>query len=152
MAIPIQAVAHEILQQNKKASRKTTPLQLIKLAYLAHGWHLAFFGEPLFPDKVEAWTYGPVLPHLYREIKHFGRNPINTDLFSDVVAGVEISSDQQHAIDEVMQVYGEYDGIALSAMTHETGTPWDKTPQGDTISNELIQSHFNKLMTQNEDD
>ncbi len=37
MAILIQAVAHEILQKNKATNRDTTPLQLIKLAYLAHG-------------------------------------------------------------------------------------------------------------------
>ncbi len=150
MAIPIQAVAHAILQKNKAENRDTTPLQIIKLAYLAHGWHLAFHDEALFLDKVEAWPYGPVLPHLYRDVKHFGKHPISTDLFSDIGEEFKILHDQQHVIDEVMRVYGKCDGMTLSSLTHQKGTPWDNTTQGRIIPNELIKRHFNELLAEKE--
>ncbi len=73
-----------------------------------------------------------------------------TDLFSDIGEEFEIPHDQQHVINEVMRVYGECDGITLSTITHQKGTPWDNTPQGRIIPNELIKSHFKELMTQNE--
>ena len=149
MTTSIQAVAHEILQNNKAAKRKTTPLQIIKLAYLAHGWHLAFFGEDLFPDQVEAWPYGPVIPTLYSRVKMFRGNPINTELFSDEVKISGLSEAQQHTINEVMKVYGVYDGMQLSTLTHQEGTPWSNTPRGHVISNELIKEHFKELFTKN---
>ncbi len=148
MTTSIQVVAHAILQKNKAEGRKTTPLQIIKLAYLAHGWHLAFFGKPLFKEDVRAWPYGPVIPQLYRKVKDFGKEPINADLFSEMAEGIAISDDEQHVIDEVIRVYGEYEGVKLSGMTHKKGTPWDNTAQGDIISNDLIKDHFNKIMKQ----
>ncbi len=145
MAIPIQAVAHAILQKNKAENRDTTPLQLIKLAYLAHGWHLAFFGENLFPDQVEAWPYGPVIPSLYSRVKMFKGDSIDTELFSNEVNS-ELSDTQQHTIKEVMRVYGKNNGMQLSTLTHQKGTPWSNTSKGDVIYNELIKEHFSEIL------
>ncbi len=150
MCIHIQVAAHEILRQNKSAGRTTTPLQLIKLAYLAHGWHLAFYGEPLFKDNVEAWEYGPVFPHLYREVRHFRNGPIDTELFADVVEEAEISDKAaRHVINEVMKIYGEYTAGQLIGITHREGTPWHKTPKDDVIDNALIQKHFEEILQKN---
>ena len=152
MTVPVQVVAHTILQKNKSVGRDTTSLQIIKLAYLAHGWHLAFFDESLFRAQVEAWPYGPVIPALYSKVKSFRGNPIDTELFSDKIKGSELSDTQQHAIDEVMRVYGAYDGIKLSTLTHREGTPWSLTFLGNVITTELIQEHFKKILTKNQDE
>ena len=42
-----------------------TPLQVIKLAYIAHGFTLALLGRSLVPEPIEAWRYGPVIPSIY---------------------------------------------------------------------------------------
>ena len=149
MTTSIQAVAHEILQNNKAAKRKTTPLQIIKLAYLAHGWHLAFFGEDLFPDQVEAWPYGPVIPTLYNKVRKYRGNPIDTELFSNKVNISELPDDQQRVINEVMRVYGKNNGMQLSTLTHKEGTPWSNTPLGNVVPNELIKEHFTEILTKN---
>ena len=36
-----------------------TNLKLQKLVYYAQGYHLAYFGTPLFSNRMEAWQYGP---------------------------------------------------------------------------------------------
>ncbi len=149
MCIHIQVAAHEILRQNKSAGRTTTPLQLIKLAYLAHGWHLAFYGEPLFKDNVEAWPYGPVFPHLYNEVKHFGNTPIDPELFADVAVGVEIPKNELHVINEVMKIYGNHTVGQLIGITHREGTPWKRTALYEVIDNVLIQKHFEEILTKN---
>ena len=151
MTIPIQVVAHAILQKNKAEGRTSTALQILKFAYLAHGWHLAFWGKPLFSDPIEAWTYGPVIPFLYSKVRNLGGNPIDTELFSDEVKDSKLSDNQQHVINEVIQVYGKYDGIQLSTLTHKEGTPWSDTPKGDVISNELIKKHFKEILTDNKE-
>ncbi len=145
MTIPTLVVAHEILQQNKAKGRTTTPLQLIKLAYLAHGWNLAFYSAPLFLEDIKAWRYGPVIPSLYNKVKHFRDRPIDTDLCADKAEVFKIPEDQQQVINEVMRVYGEFSGTQLSALTHQEGTPWTQTEHGQIISNTLIKNHFDGL-------
>lgn len=53
-------------------------------------------------------------------------------------------------LDKVWDVYSEYTGVQLSAMTHRKGTPWDvvwraqggDNYRGATIPNELIMRHY----------
>ncbi|MGA8142178.1 MAG: type II toxin-antitoxin system antitoxin SocA domain-containing protein, partial [Desulfobaccales bacterium] len=47
-------------------------LKLQKLVYYAQGFHLVFYDTPLFSERIEAWTYGPVVPDLYHEYKSHG--------------------------------------------------------------------------------
>jgi uncharacterized phage-associated protein len=43
-------------------------LKLQKLCYYAQGLALAVRDQPLFPEPIEAWLHGPVVPTLYRNI------------------------------------------------------------------------------------
>ena len=49
-------------------------LKLQKLAYYSQGFFGAIYDKPLFNERVEAWTYGPVIPELYHEYKCHGSN------------------------------------------------------------------------------
>ncbi|MCB0375635.1 MAG: DUF4065 domain-containing protein, partial [Sinomicrobium sp.] len=53
-----------------------TPMKLVKLVYIAHGWHLGITDNALIDENPEAWKYGPVIPRIYHEFKKFGKNPI----------------------------------------------------------------------------
>ena len=66
MPVRARAVANEFIHLAKADGRSLTPLQLIKLTYIAHGWMLTLYGRPLIVDEVEAWKYGPVIPDLYQ--------------------------------------------------------------------------------------
>ena len=58
-----------------------TPLQVIKMVYIAHGYSLAILGEPLVEEAVEAWRYGPVLPSVYYAAKRYGGDGITRLLY-----------------------------------------------------------------------
>ena len=69
-------VANEFISLAKKDGYYFTPMQLLKLVYIAHGWMFGFFNEPLIDDDIEAWKYGPVIPNLYQAIKNYGSRQI----------------------------------------------------------------------------
>ena len=68
------AVANFFIQKSIETGLEVTPMKLLKLVYIAHGWSLGLFGEPLIDEAVVAWTYGPVIPDLYKVLKDYGRD------------------------------------------------------------------------------
>ncbi len=53
-------VAHQILWIAYQPCKILTPMHLLRLVYISHGWMLAIYGRSLFHESVEAWKYGPV--------------------------------------------------------------------------------------------
>lgn len=142
------AIANFFLHLAEETGAKITPLKIQKLVYISHGYHLAFTerdkeeAQPLvYDENAEAWEYGPVFPSLYHEFKHFGKNPI-TEPAQDVkffpvsgkihriVVTPEIDESDEFVkalLRKIWEVYGEFSGIDLSAITHKRGSPWYKT-------------------------
>lgn len=57
-----------------KAAANKEPMhitKLLNLCYIAHGWHLETKGKPLFEDRIEAWSNGPVIVNLYHIARKF---------------------------------------------------------------------------------
>lgn len=140
-------VADEILRIAKAAGRALTPLQLMKLVYISHGWHLAIRGRDLFGNRIEAWKYGPVIPDLYRATKQFGRNPIPLELIDDASS---MDPATRAFLLDVHSKYGHLDGIALSSLTHQSGTPWDQVYEEGVlnreISDDIIRNYYLALL------
>ncbi len=57
-------VADELLRLAKRSGISLSPMKLMKLVYIAQGWHLAIKDAVLFGNRIEAWKYGPVIPDL----------------------------------------------------------------------------------------
>jgi len=139
-------VASQILWIGSLQSRLFTPMQLLKLSYISHGWTLGLCDHPLFRDDVEAWKYGPVIPSVYHKYKRFGYSHIRVRLkdrrssFEETMHGIMI---------RVVKVYGMYDGLHLSALTHQPDTPWDivikEYGEGATISRDVIGNYCKRL-------
>ena len=51
-------VADGFLELSRERHRALTPMQLLKLVYIAHGWRLGLYGKPLIRDEIQAWQYG----------------------------------------------------------------------------------------------
>jgi uncharacterized phage-associated protein len=154
------AVANEFLKKPGAIGR-LTQMQLLKLAYIAHGWNLAVNGEPLVSEPVLAWDYGPVIRDLYDHVKFYGTKPIDR-LIADTDSEVyrffgdqnkksepyeaRLSPAEQDVIERVWQRYGGYSGPRLSDLTHKPGTPWFQTyfNEGKSlpISNDRIRAHY----------
>jgi len=128
-----------------------TPMKLIKLVYIAHGWNLGLNNEELINESVQAWKYGTVIPSLYNQFRNFRSNKI-TEIPKTEPS--EINEDDKRFLDKVYDVYKKYDGLQLSAKTHQPNTPWtitwNKLINGSgeidfTIPNELIKSYYKQL-------
>jgi uncharacterized phage-associated protein len=70
------AAKYFLAQVSEDAGDLISNLKLQKLLYYAQGFHLALYDEPLFPEAIEAWTHGPVVPDLYRHYKKYGAGAI----------------------------------------------------------------------------
>lgn len=141
------AVANKFLDAAAQKGGTLTPLQVIKLIYLSHGFMLGLYGRPLVRENAEAWTYGPVFPSLYRAVKEFRSNPVRGPLSSKDEQFDEFEDD---IIRQVYDVYGARSGIALSRLTHKSDSPWSRVwdegrGHSQTISNDLLEEYFSKL-------
>ncbi|EAF2349116.1 DUF4065 domain-containing protein [Listeria monocytogenes] len=108
------------------AHESMTPKKLQKMLYYAYAWTLTLTNEKeddlrnkLFPDKFEAWVHGPVIPEIYQEYKEYGytnipkcESEINID-----------NKDIESILNQVMSVYGKFDGNELESITHQE-EPW----------------------------
>ena len=139
-----RAVANSLLDKARSDGNPLTPMQIIKLVYLCHGWMLGLHGRPLIWEPVEAWQFGPVIRDLYETVRHYKSEPIPDLLPPHQAAKLDWQEDD--LVRQVYELYGRDSGIALSRLTHADGTPWSRTwerfGQNANISNDLIQDHF----------
>ena len=142
---PAWLIAHELLWLRR--DKATTPLQLIKLVFLCHGWMLAIHGRPLIREAVEAWKYGPVVPSVYHAFKSFGGEPITVEPLD---MSEHLDAEEIATIERVDRSYVDYTGPELSAITHQKNTPWHRTKKaqgiGAEINDEIIREHYGRLL------
>jgi uncharacterized phage-associated protein len=143
-------VAQYILCRRQNAGDAVTPMQLIKLTYIAQGQMLGRHGRPLFSDAVEAWQYGPVVPSVYHAVKEYRSQPV-----IEVNCGLgtyDFTATEMEVMDLVADKYGDYDGIVLSSSTHQPGTPWEQTwsriGKNTVISNDIIKHFYRNILSQ----
>lgn len=128
--------------------RLLTPLQLIKLVYIAHGWSLHFFHRPMVNEPAQAWRYGPVVPTLYHAIRGYRASPVTALIPGD--SDPQLLSEQDRSLlSSVYRAYGHLSGTQLSNMTHTPGTPWSEVwataGQNAIIPDEMIAEHYDAL-------
>ncbi|NBC33733.1 MAG: DUF4065 domain-containing protein [Alphaproteobacteria bacterium] len=149
----IIAIADEILRLAKKRGWALTPLQLMKLSYIANGWSLAIRNQKLFDARIEAWKYGPVMPDLYQATKKYGRDPIPLDLIEDEKSTVD--GETSDLLDQVVEKYGKLTAYSLSSLTHKSGSPWDLVYRTGRLNAEIpddsIRAHYLEKMNDGRD-
>lgn len=118
-------------------------LKMQKLLYYAQGFHLALYNKPLFPEKITAWQYGPVVKEIYEAYSEYsyGAIPkprrINKKVFD---------AKTMDFLKEVYQVYGQYSALRLMQLTHSE-PPWKNTKIGDEITTDKLHDFFKSLVT-----
>lgn len=142
-----RTIANRFLELAAARGDTLTPMQLLKLVYIAHGWNLGLHGRPLISDRVQAWQYGPVIRPLYDAIRMFKSQPVKGPIAAPTQD--RLSAEDKALIEEVYELYGDYSGPALSRLTHAQGTPWALTYEpgefGIVIPNDLIEDHYKRL-------
>jgi uncharacterized phage-associated protein len=114
-------------------------LKLQKLLYYAKGFYLAIFGSNLFPERLEAWTHGPVVPEIYHRYKLYGSNPINQLEYNSIE---KFTKDQIDFLNEIWSVFGQYSAWKLRDMTHNE-KPWtDHEADASVIKDDELRNYF----------
>lgn len=133
MTISAHDVARELRSQLPVNGGVT---KIHKLLYLAQGWHLAWYNEPLFVEEIEAWDMGPVVADLWRDERD-GRA---------VPTPEQLSTAQLLAVDYVVANYGALSARELIDLTHAEG-PWFAAHgrdwrEGKVIATDAIREFF----------
>lgn len=146
-----------------KSKQQLTPMQVNKLSYLSYGFVLAIKNEKLFNDKVEAWRYGPVIPSIYHNLKHYGGGIIlqlqycgtyitDNSKIKTRLKFIKNKMPLEHVeiINKVLENYGDFSGAGLSTIAHEKGTPWyqcyKKGKLGVEIPDTLTREYYRKQL------
>ena len=132
-------VAHYLLaQMDIDAGDLISNLKLQKLVYYAQGFALALYSRPLFSERIEAWTHGPVVPDLYHEYKGFGSEALP---FPSGYDFSNFDAQTRELLDEVYATYGQFSAWKLRDMTHSE-PPWCDTPVGHEIRHDGLSDYF----------
>jgi uncharacterized phage-associated protein len=149
-------IANFFIKKSHDTGITLTPMKLLKLVFIAHGWHLGLYGTELLTEVSYAWKYGPVIDSLYHAFRKYSNNQIDS-LYSDSNGNTPYpSSEILPFLEKIWDIYKNKSAIQLSALTHETGSPWDiiynerggKNQSFAIIPNQLIKNHYTKLVDQ----
>lgn len=126
-------------QQSEESGDLISNLKLQKLVYYAQGCYLGLYGVPLFPEPIEAWVHGPVIPVLYRAYKQYGAGAIPApDGFDTSCFDLQ----QRELLDEVYAVFGQFSAWKLREMTHEEPTWKEAASTQGVITHKALQEYF----------
>ncbi len=124
--LPVEAVVNRILlEARERGMPAPTNLMLQKLVYFAQGYALGMLGHPLYGEEIEAWTYGPVVPKLYRQLKHYGSNPVSENL--ETLGIITDGSPAAVVIHRMMDDLHDFSAAGLVDLSHAKGSPWAAT-------------------------
>lgn len=153
-----RAVANYILDLCAQKKRPLTNLALQKILYFCHVWTLIEFDRPLVKQDFEAWPFGPVLQHVYREFKGFEKQAIDRralkvdpETGQKVVVGYNFDADLADFLPRVVDFYSQMRAGDLVDLSHVVGGPWDRVwnhsapiNPGMLIDNKLILDFYSK--------
>ena len=118
----VEAVANCILKQGAEMGIELTNLKLQKLVYFVQGFSLALVDHPMFREDIYAWTYGPVIPSLYKKLKRYGAGVVNAHLEAcDTLDG---DAEAEGVVRVVMNTLGNMRAMALVSLSHRKYSPW----------------------------
>ena len=101
-----------------------TTWKLQKLVYYCQAWSLVWDDDVIFPEEIEAWANGPVVPALYKV--HRGKFRLSTLRRGNADV---LTKQQRESVDVVLRFYGDESPQWLSDLTHMED-PWRNARKG----------------------
>lgn len=99
-------------------------MKLQKLVYYTQAWSLVWDDRPLFPERIEAWASGPVVPALYE--RHRGQYRITEWPWGNADA---LDAAARETVDCIIDSYAGLNAQQLSDLTHNEA-PWRLARRG----------------------
>jgi uncharacterized phage-associated protein len=112
------ANVHDVAAYILEKQGRMPVMKLQKLVYYCQAWSLVWDEKPLFPERIEAWANGPVVPKLYQS--HRGQFEVSK--WAGGHPSV-LSRRERETVDAVLKFYGEKTSQWLSDLTHQE-PPW----------------------------
>jgi len=148
-----RAVANYVLDEAlKRDIIDITPMKLLKLVFLAHGWSYAFGTVPLVSQQPQAWQYGPVYPEIYDAIRKYGSAIVTGRIENEETElpyEANLSAGQIDVIDKVLRTYGKRAAFDLSTITHRKDSPWYKAMNSSGVYSiipaEIMKAYYQNL-------
>lgn len=142
MTYDARQIANWFIQRSSADGRTLSIMSLLKLVYIAHGWHLEINNQPFFSNRIEAWKHGPVIPDVYKEFRPQG---IHASKPSSAFQAPNDEKDLKF-LEQIYSIYGRMSPFLLSDLTHTSGGPWETASALGgyyaEIPDELIKSHY----------
>ena len=139
-------VANHLIKLSDEVGEPLTNMKLQKLLYYSYAWYLVEKESlsKLFPEKIVAWQYGPVVVEAYNIYKKYC-----ADIITKAAGKSEkhdlLERDVRELIKEVFLAYADKTAIQLMHLTHAE-TPWLKTYDANdlekVIPDELIYQFY----------
>lgn len=153
-------IANAFLVKARESGVQFTHMKVQKLVFFMHAWSLALHGKSVVSERPQAWPYGPVFESLYHELKGYGSSAVDSFLkelnpaTGELAAMAPSPKDEefQRLLGQVWDRYSNFTALQLSALTHETGGPWELTrkSRAGEIADELIRDHYQKKLPSHE--
>ena len=138
-ACSVRELAHYIVDKCTRDNKPISNLQLQKILYFIQLAYCRESGQLLFDEPFEAWTYGPVLPDIYREYASYGGrsialtyDDIDTTSFSQLIGWINDGVDYLR----------ERSPWELVRVTHAEGSPWDRACNGEQANRQPIPNEY----------
>jgi len=151
MTFDARQIANWFVARYSEDGKNPSIMTLLKMTYIAHGWHLGIKGVPLFSNDIQAWRHGPVIEEVYTLFRKQG------DYSTSIAHGFpkeEIEPETVNFLEDVYRKYGRYDAWTLSNLTHKKDSPWDITwreiGEYGEIPDSLIKQHYALKLAQAE--
>lgn len=109
----LRAICRLIIDTNSEVSN----LVLQKLLYFIQAYRAVKTGVPAFENRMEAWTYGPVIPEVYFRFRDDKENFLNVD--TNI-----LEEDLRNDIILIVNQLGSLDPFTLVDATHNY-QPWN---------------------------
>lgn len=147
------------IERANKENEYLSPLKLIKLVYIAYASFLTCFDKHLFKEKVEAWQYGPVIPSIYHDFKHYHNNHISDYYvpypFSEVLLPNGDNDQYAALLEEIWSTFKGWKATELSSWTHQKESAWSrayKRGRNSALKKEEIRNEFKNYLNISEDE
>ena len=135
-------VSKYIIKRCNETGYTISNLKLQKILYFVQAEFLVCTGRVCFPENIQAWDFGPVVPEVYHRYKAYGSASI------PYLAGAErvrrICTEDKEIINGIVDEGSLYTANQLVEITHNQA-PWREAYmpyRSNIISKEAIQNYF----------
>lgn len=125
-------------------------LKMQKIGFIAEMLHLGREREPLINEQWQAWSYGPVQPDLYHQVKMFGADPVRDIFYAPAIT----SGTRGKAIEDAYEIMKDLSPSEMINTTHQSDGAWAKSYSSNirnaVIPKAAILEEYNSLIVEDD--